>query len=144
MQTQVAWQFADLQLCCVSCLVGHYGFMQSYNSKRVVICFWMHECGLQYLCIILLVVCMASMLATISPHLNDHTTGKIECIEHFRAIIWWPYGYIRPVLKHGPRSLTHVQVHKFFTIMHNESDCWHFCISSQPNDWYMIECEHIC
>ena len=78
------------------------------------------------------------------PSLNDHTTGKIECIEHFRAIIWWPYGYIRPVLKHGPRSLTHVQVHKFFTIMHNESDCWHFCISSQPNDWDMIECEHIC
>ena len=36
----------------------------------------------------------------------------------------WPAGFNRPVLKHGPRSLTIVRVEGWQTPMRNESERW--------------------
>ena len=42
--------------------------------------------------------------------------------------LWrWPNGFFRPVLKHGPRSLGHVQVSEWQTPMRNESNWLDFC-----------------
>ena len=49
-----------------------------------------------------------------------------------------------PVLKHGPRSLTHVQVHGWPTCMRNANDHWAVCTSSQPINWERVEHEHVC
>ena len=39
---------------------------------------------------------------------------------------------IRPVLKHGPRSLTYAQVCGWQTRMRNESDSWYICANDRP------------
>jgi len=39
----------------------------------------------------------------------------------------WQNGFLLPVLKHGPRSLTYVRVHGWQTLVRNESDSgWTF------------------
>ena len=45
------------------------------------------------------------------------STGRGECRPGY-----WQNGFIRPVLKHGPRSLANVQVCEWKTHMRNESD----------------------
>ena len=57
---------------------------------------------------------------------------------------WWLNDSIRPVLKHGPRSLAYVQVHGLQICVHNESDCWDLCASNRPINWERFEYEHIC
>ena len=37
---------------------------------------------------------------------------------------WRANGFIRPVLKHGPRSLTCARVSEWQTLGHNESEGW--------------------
>ena len=44
----------------------------------------------------------------------------------------WLNGSIRPVLKHGPRSLTYAQVCGWQTRMRNESDSWYICANDRP------------
>ena len=44
----------------------------------------------------------------------------------------WLNGSIRPVLKHGPRSLTYAQVCGCQTRMRNESDSWYICANDRP------------
>ena len=44
----------------------------------------------------------------------------------------WLNGSIRPVLKHGPRSLTYAQVCGRQTRMRNESDSWYICANDRP------------
>ena len=56
----------------------------------------------------------------------------------------WLNGFIRPVLKHGPRSLTYVRVCGWQTCMRNESDCWDICTNNRPSNWVRFEYEHIC
>ena len=44
----------------------------------------------------------------------------------------WRNGFKRPVLKHGPRSLTHVRVFECQTRMRNENDWWELFVHHQP------------
>ena len=44
----------------------------------------------------------------------------------------WLNGSIRPVLKHGPRSLTYARVCGCQTRMRNESDSWYICANDRP------------
>ena len=54
----------------------------------------------------------------------------IKCV--FIVPWCWLNGSIRPVLKHGPRSLTYAQVCGWQTRMRNESDSWYICANDRP------------
>ena len=66
--------------------------------------------------------------------------GSTACSVLFLGFIWclfcvprcWLNGSIRPVLKHGPRSLTYAQVYGWQTRMRNESDSWYICANDRP------------
>ena len=51
---------------------------------------------------------------------------------------------IRPVLKHGPRSLMRVRVHGLKTCERNESDSWEICTSGRLINCERFELEHTC
>ena len=59
----------------------------------------------------------------------------------------WRNGFLYPVLKHGPRSLTYVRVYEWQTHMRNESNSgWTFWAQSAGHNpsGERSECEHTC
>ena len=78
--------------------------------------------------------------------------SKIFCLS--LGMIFWSFlysgsecgrnGSFRPVLKHGPRSLTYVRVHRWQACLQNESDCWDICTSNRLIDWKKFEYERMC
>ena len=81
------------------------------------------------------------------PLLPSRSTGlpvlRLGWVSAHMPPACWLNGFIRPVLKHGPRSLTYVRVCGWQTCMRNESDCWDICTNNRPSNWVRFEYEHV-
>ena len=63
----------------------------------------------------------------------------VHCCCSILGVRFWLHGLVRPVLKHGPRSLTCVQVFRFLTCKRNESECLDMCTCNRPWSWEWFE-----
>ena len=116
-----------LDSCDASCFVCHHPLEGGDNFWDMVARPRLFECPLQdslsnwmcgvRLCWLALYICMLSC-GSGSPSWHCE---------------WWLNCSIRPVLKHGPRSLTHLQVH----LLWNSCVQWKWllrCLHQQPTD----------
>ena len=122
---------SDLDACDASCLVCHHLFECGDNSWDMVARLRLIECSLQYSlsdrkCFVRL--CWLAPCTTV--HALSTVCGNGSPSWHAK---WWLNCSIRPVLKHGPRSLTHVRVHGWWNLCAQ----WKWllrCLHQQPTD----------
>ena len=136
--------------CCAHCgiYVLHVGAMvlslivsfisaNHYPCAWMVICLRVLECmclqwfAIWYMCLVELAYSMCQWESLLP--------GVLQALTHY----CWQNVSAWPVLKHGPRSLTDVQVRGWQTFLHNESIGWDFCTSSRPINRQRFEFEHI-
>ena len=80
--------------------------------------------------------------------LCSHAGNDMEWYSTLRWCLCWHNGFKRPVLKHGPRSLTCLRVFGWKTRTRNESDSWESLLGMHRHPELTFcdasEVEHIC
>ena len=95
----------DSDACGASCFVCHYMLESGDNSWDMVDRLWLFKCLLQCS---LFNRKFNTRLCWLTPGRAQHMCAvSWECVTTWHCKLWLNCS-IRPVLKHGPRSLTHV------------------------------------
>ena len=68
----------------------------------------------------------------------------VHCCCSMLGVRFWLHGLVQPVLKHGPRSLTCVQVFGCKTCKRHERECLELFTCNRPWSWEWFEYEHEC
>jgi hypothetical protein len=68
-----------------------------------------------------------SLPSDASTGIEDRSTPFWPGFAHVTCLGCWHNGFKRPVLKHGPRSLTCLRVLGWQTLARNESESWDLC-----------------
>ena len=111
--SQSCWPRLSLALAwCNSWLTGQHQFCLLNNGKGNVTPLW---------CVI--VSCRMQGLRL----RNSARTFRCRGFAHDTCLGCWHNGFKRPVLKHGPRSLTYLRVFGWKTRARNESESWDLC-----------------
>ena len=105
---------SDLDVCDASCLVCHHLCECGDNSGYMVVRLRLIECSLQYSlsdrkCFVRL--CWLAPCTTV----HELSTVCWNGSPSWHAKLWLNCS-LRPVLKHGPRSLTHMQVSGWWSL----------------------------